>query len=113
MTKFKIQREKRVVLALKHFDFNCHLDFGIWNLANGIATHFSPVVARHDSAEAIPACPPCHCAPRLVGARQSRRGERAYHALSACHCEESSAEAISVCPPVVARHDSAEAIPAG
>lgn len=58
MTKFKIQREKGVVLALKHFDFNCHLDFGIWNLANGIATHFSPVVARHDSAEAISVCPP-------------------------------------------------------
>jgi len=46
MTKFKTQREKGVVLALKHFDFNCHLDFGIWNLANGIATHFPPVIAR-------------------------------------------------------------------
>jgi len=35
-------------LAFKHLDFNCHLDFGIWNLAKGIATHFPPVIASPD-----------------------------------------------------------------
>jgi hypothetical protein len=38
-----------------HLDFNCDLDFGIWNLANEIATHFPG--ARNDT-------PPCHCEER-------------------------------------------------
>jgi len=35
MTKFKTQKEKGVVLAFKHLDFNCHLDFDIWISVNG------------------------------------------------------------------------------
>jgi hypothetical protein len=31
----KAQMTNGVVLAFKHLDFNCHLDFGIWNLGFG------------------------------------------------------------------------------
>jgi hypothetical protein len=37
-----------MVLAFKHLDFSCHLDFDIWNLANGIATP-RQVGARNDT----------------------------------------------------------------
>jgi hypothetical protein len=43
-----------MILAFRHLDFNCHLDFGIWNLGKGIGTYFPSVIARYDSAEAIP-----------------------------------------------------------
>ncbi len=36
--KRKIPMTKGVVLAFKHLDFNCHLDFDIWVLVYGIAT---------------------------------------------------------------------------
>jgi len=92
-------------LALKHFDFNCHLDFGIWNLSNGIATHFSPVVARHDSAEAIPVCPPVIA--RRVAPKQSR--PNAYVIARSVAPKQSRPNAY-----VIARlTKSAEAIPAG
>ena len=34
----RIPMTKGVVLAFKHLDFNCHLDFDIWVLVYGIAT---------------------------------------------------------------------------
>jgi len=42
---------KEIVLAFRHLDFNCNLDFDIWNLAKEIAT------------------------PRLVGARNDKKQE--------------------------------------
>ena len=48
MTNYKVQNPKKgVVLAFRHLDFSCHLDFDIWNLANGIATP-RQVGARND-----------------------------------------------------------------
>jgi hypothetical protein len=32
-----VNNNKGVVLALKHLDFNCHLDFDIWNLFRATA----------------------------------------------------------------------------
>ena len=42
------QWREEVVWAFKHLDFNCHLDFDIWNLAAGIATP-RQVGARNDN----------------------------------------------------------------
>ena len=42
--------EKKVVLGFNHLDFVCHLDFEIWNLANGIAMRFPPVIASPDKS---------------------------------------------------------------
>jgi len=90
-------------LAFWDLDFNCHLDFEIWNLASEIAAP-RQVGARNDTQ------PSCHC-------------EASSSFVVARH---DSAEAISVgtmglprfarndtLPSVVARHDSAEAISAG
>jgi hypothetical protein len=34
--KARSSNERNVVLAFKHLDFNCHLDFGKWVLIFGI-----------------------------------------------------------------------------
>ena len=50
-----------MVLAFRHLDFNCHLDFGIWNLDGRLTTYFPSVIARYDSAEAISVGLTRHC----------------------------------------------------
>jgi hypothetical protein len=42
--------KKELVFAFRFSDLNCHLDFDIWNLANGIAPHFADARIHREAA---------------------------------------------------------------